>query len=167
MVASLKVEGFKELDALLQSIPRHLNGTSSGVNAGMRKALKPVADAARAYAPGGLDDSIKVAMSIKSSQLRDSLVKPGKGKRVMWVGSTAPHAHLVEFGTGPRFHKSGRYVGFMSPDPFMRAAWDTNKQEVLARLSDSIRDEIARAIGKRVKKASFIGPQMPKGKRNG
>lgn len=35
----------------------------------------------------------------------------------------APHRHLVEYGTGPRYQKkSGRYVGRMSAQPFMEPA---------------------------------------------
>jgi len=50
MSASLKMFGFKEMDALLQAIPRQLAG--QGVSSGMRRALQPVAAAARNYAPG-------------------------------------------------------------------------------------------------------------------
>lgn len=155
MVASLKVEGFKELDALLIAMPRRL--ASQAVTAGMRRALQPVAAAARAYAPGSLSDRIRIAPTIKAGQFAQALEKPGKGKRVMFVGSGAPHAHLVEFGTGPRFHKSGKYVGIMPPDPFLRPAWDANKDEVLAKLAETIRQEIAAAIGRRQARAIRAG----------
>lgn len=163
MTASLKISGFKEIDELLQSMPRQLAG--QGVTAGLRRALQPVAAAARSYAPGSLDTRIRIAPTIKAGQQAQSIEKPGKGKRVMFVGSTAPHAHLVEFGTGPRYHKSGKYVGIMPPDPFLRPAWDANKDKVLATLSEAIKEEIAKAIGRRVKKASFIGPVAPRGRR--
>jgi len=32
----------------------------------------------------------------------------------------APHAHLVERGTAPRYHASGKYVGAMPPMPYFR-----------------------------------------------
>lgn len=155
MVASLKIAGFREIDVLLQAMPRQLAG--QGVNAGLRRALQPVATAARAYAPGSLSGSIRIAPTIKAGQQMQSIEKPGKGRRVMYVGSGAPHAHLVEFGTGPRFHKSGKYVGIMPPDPFLRPAWDANKDQVLATLADAIRDEIAKAIGRRSARAIKAG----------
>lgn len=165
MTASLKISGFKEIDALLESMPRQLAG--QGVTAGLRKALQPVAAAARSYAPGSLDTRIRIAPTIKAGQQGQSLEKPGPGKRVMYVGATAPHAHLVEFGTGPRYHKSGKYVGIMTPDPFLRPAWDAHKDEVLATLAQAIKEEIAKAIGRRVAKASFIGPVRPRASRRG
>lgn len=155
MTASMKIAGFKELDALLQAIPRQLAG--QGVTAGLRKALQPVAAAARSYAPGGLDRRIRIAPTIKAGQAPQSLAKPGKGRRVMYVGATAPHAHLVEFGTGPRYHKSGKFVGIMTPDPFLRPAWDANKDEVLATLSKTIREEIAKAVARRAARALAAG----------
>lgn len=173
MTASMKIAGFKELDALLQAMPRQLAG--QGVTAGLRKALRPVAAAARSYAPGSLDESIQIAPEIKAGQRAQSLLKPGKGRRVMYVGSTAPHAHLVEFGTVERFHAkgyisvigkrgrrkaikiNGRSTGIMTPDPFLRPAWDANKDEVLATLSKTIREEIAKAVARRAARALAAG----------
>lgn len=151
----MKISGFREIDALLQAMPRQLAG--QGVNAGLRRALQPVAAAARAYAPGSLAGRIRIAPTIKAGQMAQAIEKPGKGRRVMFVGSGAPHAHLVEFGTGPRYQKSGKYVGIMPPDPFLRPAWDANKDQVLATLADAIREEIAKAVGRRAARAVRAG----------
>ena len=155
MAASLKMFGFKEMDALLQAIPRQLAG--QGVSSGMRRALQPVAAAARSYAPGSLSERIRIAPTIKAGQQAQSLEKPGRGRKVMYVGATAPHAHLVEFGTGPRYQANGKYVGIMTPDPFLRPAWDANKDEVLANLATAIREEIAKALGRRTSRAIKAG----------
>jgi HK97 gp10 family phage protein len=173
MTASMKISGFKEIDALLQSIPRQIAGR--GVTAGLRKALQPVAATARSYAPGGLPQTIKIAPEIKAGQRAQSLLKPGSGRRVMYVGSAAPHAHLVEFGTVERFHAkeyisvigkrgrrkamkiNGKSTGFMTPDPFLRPAWDMHKDEVLANLATAIREEISKATGRRISRAIKAG----------
>lgn len=152
MTASMKIAGFRELEAVLIAMPRQLVGQN--VSSGMRRALKPVADAARAYAPGNLDERIRIAPTIKAGQLAQALERPAQGRKVMFVGSTAPHAHLVEFGTGPRYHKNGKYVGVMTPDPFLRPAWDANKDEVLATLAQAIREEITKALGRRLARAT-------------
>jgi HK97 gp10 family phage protein len=155
MTASMKISGFREIDALLQSMPRRL--ASQGVTSGLRRALQPVAQTARVKAPGSLSGRIRIAPTIKARQRAQSLAKPGKGRRVMYVGATAPHAHLVEFGTGPRYHKSGKYVGFMTPYPFLRPAWDMHKDEVLANLATAIRKEISKATGRRISRAIKAG----------
>lgn len=151
MTASMKVEGFKELDSLLQAMPRRL--ASQAVTSGMRRALQPVATAARAYAPGSLSTRIRISPTVKAGQMLQALEKPGPGRKVMFVGSGAPHAHLVEFGTAPRFQKNGRYTGIMPPDPFLRPAWDANRDEVLARLAETIREQIKAALKRRIAKA--------------
>jgi HK97 gp10 family phage protein len=157
MSASMKISGFKELDALLQSMPGRL--ARPGVDAGLRRALQPVAAAARSMARGSLSKSVKIAPTIEKSQRAKSLVKPGKGRRVMYVGLTAPHAHLVEFGTGPRYQKTkgNKYVGIMPPNPFLRPAWDAHKDKVLATLAEAVREEIAKALGRRTARAIRAG----------
>lgn len=72
----------------------------------------------------------------------------------MNVGAHGRVSHLVEFGTGPRYHKSGKFVGVMPPQPFMRPAWDENKNAVLDSLAASLRDEIAKTVARANKKAA-------------
>jgi HK97 gp10 family phage protein len=151
MSMKLRVTGGKEIQETLALLART---TAKNVQRrGMAQALEPVASAARALAPidsGDLEASIGIAPRAYRARPRPD------GVGVMYVGPTWPqgaHAHLVEFGTGPRFHKSGRYVGAMPPDPFLRPAWDANKAQVLERLADAIRAEIAKTVGRRVKRA--------------
>lgn len=59
----------------------------------------------------------------------------------------ARHAHLVEFGTGPRYHKSGKFVGVMPPDPFVRPAWDAEGGATAqGRIATELRKELDKAI---------------------
>lgn len=61
----------------------------------------------------------------------------------------APHGHLVEFGTGPRMQKTtGRLLGSVAPDPFLRPAWDAQSGPTLSRLSETLRAEIDRAAAR-------------------
>lgn len=65
----------------------------------------------------------------------------------------APHAHWVEFGTGPRFHKSGRYVGVMPADPFMRPAWDLHRNGMVGSIASQLRTEIDAAVARAARRA--------------
>lgn len=42
------------------------------------------------------------------------------GGYIVYIKS--PHAHLIEYGTGPRYHKSGKHVGRGPAIPFFRQA---------------------------------------------
>jgi HK97 gp10 family phage protein len=135
----IKVEllGFKELEEALAQLPK---ATGKAVlRRALIKAAKPVEVEAQSLAPrgptGNLKDSITISTRLKKSQRRGP--KPtgveiyigaasGKGKKG-W------HAGFVEFGTRKT-----------APRPFLRPAWDANKDKVLA----SIKTEIWAALAK-------------------
>ena len=77
----------------------------------------------------------------------------------MFVGAPGgrggtPEAHLIEFGTGPRAHKSGKYVGAVSPTPMLQPAWDARKGQMLESLGQRLWDEIEKTMARRAKKAA-------------
>jgi HK97 gp10 family phage protein len=154
---SLKLYGAKELDKVLQQLA---SSTARGVaKRAMTRALQPVAEAARAMAPR---DTGRLAANIGvSSKLTRRQAKQARGTardtQLMYVGPQWPSAHLVEFGTGPRFHKSGKFVGAMPPQPFMRPAWDANRQQVLDRLTDDLRAEIEKTLARAAKRRAKAG----------
>jgi hypothetical protein len=60
------------------------------------------------------------------------------------IAVTAPHAHLVEYGTVERFHKGGKSVGVMPANPFVRPAWDASSGQALATIRTTLSSEIAK-----------------------
>jgi HK97 gp10 family phage protein len=54
----------------------------------------------------------------------------------------ARHGHLVEFGTGERFHQDGSPSGKMPAKPFLLPAWRLNKNRIRNRLRRVIRAEV-------------------------
>jgi HK97 gp10 family phage protein len=59
------------------------------------------------------------------------------------------HAHLVEFGTGPRYHKGGKFVGAMPAEPFLRPAFDAQAGPTVDRLKPILAAEIDKAVTRR------------------
>lgn len=152
----IKVEGLKDLEAGLKSLSQRT--AKETAERAMVKALQPVADAARAAAPRSaaaphLADSIGVSKKLKDSQKRGA-EKPSDTRRIMYVGALMPHAHLIEFGTVERFHKSGKSVGRMPARPFMRPAFDANVDAVLAAMTEHLRIEIDKSIKRAAKRAA-------------
>lgn len=56
------------------------------------------------------------------------------------------HAHLIEFGTGPRYHDdTGKFVGEVAPDPFLRPAFDAEAKPTMDRLGKILGAEIEKS----------------------
>lgn len=142
MKLTVKVEGFKELEAALAQIDKTATQKTVARNA-LKKAGAPVADAMRAKAPrdrGALAGSIMVSTKIKGEAGKAAYAKTmrqtagNKGLAVkamrdarraakgtmppvmMFVGpgEKAFHAHLVEFGTAPHIN-GGKFAGSKHP----------------------------------------------------
>lgn len=160
MRIDMRLEGFRDME---RTLARMKTATAKAtVRRAMRRALEPVAEAARATAPVGEDGyndgylqrSIAVAQHLTKRQAREARLREASDVAYMFVGPSAPHAHLVEFGSGPRFQTSGRFVGSMPANPFMRAAWDGNRAEVLRILSEQMRTEIDKTVARAARRGA-------------
>ncbi|WP_315900704.1 hypothetical protein [Mameliella alba] len=158
MSVKMKVEGFREIERALADLPR---GTAkSVVRRAMKKELTPIANMANALWPGSDDDVFRISPKVSRSQKGDSKALTGASIVNMFVGANkapavgAPHAHLIEFGTGPRSHESGKFVGAVSPQPMLQPAWDAHSLGLLEGLGARIWDEIAKTLARRAKKAA-------------
>ncbi|MZR14227.1 hypothetical protein GQE99_14485 [Maritimibacter sp. DP07] len=127
----------------------------------MKKAFEPFVAAAKSAAPvgftGELSENIAVGTKLTQNQRRELRGSVSRSVTQMYAGATkeAPHAHLVEFGTGPRWQKStGRYVGEMPANPFMRRSWEATKGRVLAKLSKQLGEELEKAAARAARKAA-------------
>ncbi|MDR7125503.1 HK97-gp10 family putative phage morphogenesis protein [Pseudotabrizicola sp. 4114] len=148
--------GFKEMDEMLKSLPR--STAMSVAKRAMKKALAPVEAAARADAPSPREaGAVGVSNKLTKAQARGNPDRDTATVVNMFVGSRSKLAHLFEFGTGPRFQKSGKFTGIMAPRPFMRAAWDGNNAEVLRLLSTELGAEIEKAFARAARKAARKG----------
>jgi len=154
---TMKVEGLREIEQALAELP---SSTAKGVaRRSMKKELKPVADMANAFWPGSSDNVFQVTPRIRASQRRASLAENSRTTVNMFVGAPGgatgtPEAHLIEFGTGPRHHKSGKFVGQVSPTPMLQPAWDANKGKLLEGLGKRLWDEIEKTVARRAKRGA-------------
>ncbi len=147
MQFKIKVKGFKELDRVLADLP--LAVSRRIISDALKKAAQPVLDSARAKVPVGsgtyrgrprphLRDSLDVQPTLSRRQRSKRTVQGDVelfiGPKV-GIGQGGRHGHLVEFGT----YK-------MAARPFLRPAWDENKNKVLDIFSKEIWENIKRAI---------------------
>jgi HK97 gp10 family phage protein len=165
---SVRVEGLKELDLALAQLPKSIQKAT--LRRTLMKAGQPMAETARNLAPvddGQLRKSITVSTKLKNpvgksefaaamraglgmAAARSALRGARRAARAagqvafveMYVGpsSAAPHAHFLEFGTSK-----------MPPKPYMRPAFDSEKDNALAIIRRELGNEIiasARRIGR-------------------
>lgn len=158
MSIKLKVQGFREIEKALAELPR---GTAKGVSRrAMKKELAPIASTANALWPSKTRAAPFIITSrVDRGQLRDSHMIFGRSKLNMFVGvpggkKGAPHAHLIEFGTGPRYTKNGAFRGSVAPQPMLQPAWDMHKSKLLEGLGARLWDEIKKTQARRAKKAA-------------
>ncbi len=151
------LSGIPDLKASLRDLSK--SQTKSAVRVAMIDAAADIADSAASKAPvdqGALGDSLVRTARIIRSQAKDSR-RPEKEEVRVFVGPNyarseagskgyAPHAHLVEFGTGPRWHESGKYVGQMPAKPFMRPAFDAEVKPYIRKIGEALLLSIEQAV---------------------
>jgi len=150
VTVTVKLQGFKELEA---ELAKRKNPTARGVGRrAMRKALMPVNVMANALWPGANDQAFRITSRVSRSQPQP-LNTPTMLN--MFVGSPERHAHLLEFGTGPRVQRTtGRFTGSVSPIPMLQPAWDANKDEMLEELRRILGEEITKTFARIAARAS-------------
>ena len=162
MKTSFKIEGLKELDAALAELPK---ATGKNVMRRVaRKALEPVIKAAKPYAPvnkGKLRQSLAVSTKLSKRQAalaRREEAAEGKASITVYAGAAAlPHAHLMEFGTKARVQKkTGKSTGSVKPRPFMRPAWDSQRDNVLKIFTGDMMKEIEAAATRLAKRQAKL-----------
>lgn len=117
-MAGIQVKGVEQAIKSLRKFERELN---QHLFEGVYEAARPVATEIRNRAPKGPTGNLR--KSIQYGRLRKRLGRDiAAYVRVNY--RTAPHAHLVEFGSGPRSTKSGKSTGVSPPRPFFRPVVD-------------------------------------------
>lgn len=179
-----RLEGLEDLLEALEMLPTVAMQKTAVRNA-MKKALEPVADGYRSKLPWALKpkkyskskhlrDSVTVTSALKKSQ-RAEAIRARPDSVVMYVGSTAPHAHLLEFGTKERWHKKKvktllgskwvetEYTGRVTPRPFLRNAWDASKHEIIPIFAAEMKKNLERAarnLARRAAKGTLTQKQI-------
>lgn len=153
-MTGLKLQGFKEMDLVLRELG-FVTAKRVGQRA-MTKALKPTADAANGMLPKGMPPVV-INKKLNKSQAREFRAEDSENLQTTFVGSPSPRAHLEEFGTGLRQHRSGKSTGIMRARPFMRPAWDQTKDQVLKELGAQLRTEIEKAVARKARRAAKAG----------
>ena len=158
-----EIVGLKECMDALSELPT-MSMKKGVVRNALKKAALPVKEAAKANAQSlpfdnkAIVDSIKVGTSLKKSQRG----RQDRSRVTVYVGSSHPLSHLFEFGTSERFTKTGAARGHISPQPFLRTAWDANKKIALGRIGEEMWKAIlksAKLLNKKAQRGTLTSKQ--------
>jgi len=158
-----ELHGMEGLMDALSELPT-MSMKKGVVRNALKKAALPVKEAAKANAQSlpfdnkAIVDSIKVGTSLKKSQRG----RQDRSRVTVYVGSSHPLAHLFEFGTAERFTKTGAARGHISPQPFLRTAWDANKKIALGRIGEEMWKAIlksAKLLSKKAQRGTLTAGQ--------
>lgn len=143
MTGRVKVEGLRELEAALADLPR-----ATGKNVLRRvllKAADPIQADAAAAAPemsGRLRRDVSTGTRLTRRQAAMNR-KLGKSEVEVHVGVKDPAGVQNEFGNE---HQRAQ--------PFIRPAWDANKEGALATISSELGTEIEKAAARAARRAA-------------
>ncbi|HAF38070.1 MAG TPA: hypothetical protein DCG72_03715 [Gammaproteobacteria bacterium] len=147
MTVRMKVEGLRELEASLIALGNATAAKSVGRKV-LRKAGKPIADAAKSLAPDDpntskdLKASIDIGTKLNKRQ-RKFARKETKSHVEIHVGTSDPAGIQQEFGNVNH-----------GPQPFMRPAWAANKFKALKIIKTELSGEIVKAAKRLAAKAA-------------
>lgn len=145
MKTTVRVDGLRELDAALGNL-----GKSAGKAVLRRvgkKALEPMAADAQARAPvleGHLQASIGVGTRLTRRQAKAARADD-KATVTVYMGPNDPAAVPQEFGAKGD-----------PPQPFMRPAWESGKDALLASIGDMLGDEIVKTAKRQAARAAKL-----------
>lgn len=182
---SFNLMGFDEVMDNLNQLPT-ISMKKTVLKNALKNSLIPTQDEARKTAPYDprptkgfekskhLRDTITISGSLKPSQKRGRISDRSRVK--MYVGSTAPHAHLIEFGTVEREREKtsvtpiggdkfvmAKSAGRGPAIPFLRNAWDWTKSKALKIFAAEMRKELnksARRLAKRAEAGKLTAAQI-------
>lgn len=138
-----EVQGFKELEAKLKALPWEVG--SKVLRTAVLTSAKPMLDEAKAQAPA------KTGRLKKSIARRVYLTDQGTKAVVMiYIKPAAWYGRLVHQGVNAQRQRRGgkRHSVVIPANPFLRRAFDSQKDAYITLLKQNLEKGIARAIAK-------------------
>lgn len=115
----------------------------------MKQALKPMLNQAKYDAPEGETGELAKSIGVRSAKIRNRKTTSG----AVQFGVYAPHAWLVENGSGPRHRKdNGQFTGIMPPNFFFKIAQEQHKAHFNNELGKHIVEETEKAVKRYLRK---------------
>jgi HK97 gp10 family phage protein len=145
-----EMKGIKELEKTLKELGKAI--TRYDLEKVAEVALQPVYDSAVR--------NVRSVVRDKTGNLSRSITIKRMGIRLrrkynyfggMRVTSRAPHAHLIEYGTGARTRENGGVTGRVRARPFLRPAYDAHRNHVFQIASKELGERLQKKVNRAIK----------------
>ncbi len=117
----------RDIEKLIREFPSEMRGIVGEATGEMEKAVRRKYKEVTTEKTGNLIGGI-------NSDVRQTAAE----RFVGMVKNEAPHVALVEFGTGPRAHESGKSTGVMPELAPLRKAFDENEKRIYDEAGEKI-----------------------------
>lgn len=157
MAEIITISGSKELEMALDRVGDSLN--DKRLLNDLLSVAKVLQRGIRTEAPKGPSKK-REWMRIKNAIVAKKYKRQNKGNPTVFVAidrKKAPHAHIVEYGSAPRWTggagrsgswATGSYRGVMPPNAFFRRGVDKNAADVMNRIEKAAWEQIEKAWNK-------------------
>jgi hypothetical protein len=154
-----KFDGVRELINALEEFKKSISRMD------IEKASEAALQPALPVAVSNLRSMVKRGTGNLESSLEVRKMSPAMRRRYgyyagFYLGanySYAPHAHLIEYGTGPRTRKSknGKRMstGLVTPKPFLRKTYESQRELIFERAAEVLRVRLDRKLKRALRKA--------------
>ena len=135
MITRVEVKGIPEL---VQNIEKFKRSMLEELEDSADQGANITAGIIRSAAPGSIKDGV-ATKKLPRKEGMPAVTMVG----IKWYGFQ--QAHLIEYGTAGRYHKSGKYVGAMPANPFFRGSVDQARGAIKSAFAGGAKKAIARA----------------------
>lgn len=144
MDVSVQITGVKEIDSVLRALPKEMNHrVLQNANADAAQVLVRHAQSLAPVKSGALERSIGVVKPTLKNVGEIGEVIAGPRRRGIYRGF---HAHLIEYGKRNRGN-NGRTI----PKPFMKPAFDAQKNVMFNRINEYIGKRVVLVMRKYIR----------------
>lgn len=130
---SVKLQGMADVLRALNSMGKDVD--TKKIASLTIKESQNIVMVARSYMP---EQSGEAKNAVRVLSTRTEKGHTGTLAGIDWDSEHGYIAHILEFGTAPRFTKKGKYTGEIRPYGFMRRAFDSNKQGATERINNGV-----------------------------
>ena len=140
----LNITGLDELLKALQSLPKEV--ARQAIRKPLREGAKIVLAEAKRNVPKGKTGNLKRSLKVRAGKRKKGTISIRVVTSEGWFKGETYYGGFIEYGTGERFHKSGKSVGTVEARHFIKRAYDTTKDRVRKMMERAIVKNIDQAV---------------------
>ena len=136
MSKTIRVKGTREVNKAVKQAKKRLSHKE--ISSIFQQGAEMMENETQRRIPKGDTGNLRNATVVREMSKEPVVFIAGIDRKV------APHSHLIEYGTGARYHKSGKYVGEVEANPYFRPAYDSVRGVIENHIVTQLRRRVER-----------------------